>query len=99
MESTAESFGLPATCDFMIAVTTNDQLDDLGQFNVKQLKNRYGDKSKQRRFMIGVDKGKQRLFDVRQEIAEGAANEPKKTKTTFGKFGQTTEKGFDGIHV
>ena len=64
LEDTAESFGLPATADFMFALISNDELDQLGQLKVKQLKNRFGDPSMNRSFIVGVDRSKMRLFDV-----------------------------------
>ena len=64
LEDTAESFGLPATADFMFALISNDELDQLNQIKVKQLKNRFGDPSLNRSFIIGVDRSKMRLFDV-----------------------------------
>ena len=64
LEDTAESFGLPATADFMFALISNDELDQLNQLKVKQLKNRFGDPSMNRSFIIGVDRSKMRLFDV-----------------------------------
>ena len=64
LEDTSESFGLPATADFMFALMTNEELDALGQMKVKQLKNRYNDPGVNRAFIIGVDKAKMRLYDV-----------------------------------
>ena len=64
LEDTAESFGVPATADFMFALISNDELDQLNQLKVKQLKNRFGDPSMNRSFIIGVDRSKMRLFDV-----------------------------------
>jgi len=64
LEDTAESFGLPATADFMFALISNDELEQLGQLKVKQLKNRFGDPSMNRSFIVGVDRSKMRLFDV-----------------------------------
>ena len=64
LEDTAESFGLPATADFMFALISNDELDQLNQLKVKQLKNRFGDPCMNRSFIIGVDRSKMRLFDV-----------------------------------
>lgn len=66
LDDTAESFGLPQTADFMISVVETEELEEAGQFLVKQLKNRYRDKARNRKFVIGVDKSKQRLFDVQQ---------------------------------
>lgn len=64
LTDTSESFGLPATADFFIALVTNDQMAQLNQIMVKQLKNRYADPSKYKRDVIGVDKSKMRLYDV-----------------------------------
>jgi replicative DNA helicase len=61
---TSESFGLPATADFMAAIITTEELEQLNQFMVKQLKNRYQDKSTNKRFVVGVDKKHMRLYDV-----------------------------------
>jgi KaiC/GvpD/RAD55 family RecA-like ATPase len=64
MQHTSESFGLPATVDFFIAAITNEQLEKLGQYLIKQLKNRYRDVAKDRKFGLGVDKPKMRLYDL-----------------------------------
>ena len=66
LEDTSESFGLPATADFMVALSQTEELESLNQFMVKQLKNRYADPAFHRRFVIGVDKAKMRLYDVEQ---------------------------------
>ena len=67
LEDTAESFGLPATADFMFAIISNDDLEALGQLKIKQLKNRYNDPGINRSFIIGVDRAKMRLYDVGQQ--------------------------------
>jgi replicative DNA helicase len=64
LENTSESFGLPATADFLIALSTTEELEKMGQILVKQLKNRYNDISKLRRFVLGIDRSKMRLFDL-----------------------------------
>lgn len=64
LEDTSESFGLPATADFMFALITSEELRQLNQIMVKQLKNRYGDPSVNKRFVIGVDYSKMRLYNV-----------------------------------
>jgi len=64
LENTSESFGLPATADFMFALISTEDLDALGQIMVKQLKNRYNDPSFHKRFVIGIDRSKMKLFDV-----------------------------------
>ena len=70
MENTAESFGLPATADLFLALITSDELEELGQIMVKQLKNRYNDITKDRKFVVGIDRMKMRLFDCEQSAQE-----------------------------
>ena len=65
LEDTSESFGLPATADLMFALISNEELDDLNQIAVKQLKNRYNDPTINKRFVIGIDRAKMRLSDVK----------------------------------
>ena len=64
LEDTSESFGLPATADFMFALISSEQLEELGQIMVKQLKNRYNDPSSNKKFVIGIDRSKMKLYDV-----------------------------------
>ena len=64
LEDTSESFGLPATADFMFALMSNEELEALGQMKVKQLKNRYNDPTTNKSFIIGVDRAKMKLYDV-----------------------------------
>ena len=64
LEDTSESFGLPATVDLMFALISTEELEELGQIMVKQLKNRYADPSYYKRFVIGVDRSKMKLYDV-----------------------------------
>ena len=66
LEDTSESFGLPATADFMFALISTEELEALGQMKIKQLKNRYNDPSVNRSFIVGVDRAKMRLYDVGQ---------------------------------
>jgi replicative DNA helicase len=66
LSNTSESFGLPATCDFMFALISNEQLESLNQIMVKQLKNRYNDLNYYKKFVIGVDRSKMRLYDVEE---------------------------------
>jgi len=67
LEDTSESFGLPATADLMFALISNEELEGMGQIAVKQLKNRYNDPTYKKRFVIGVDRSKMRLFDVSED--------------------------------
>ena len=70
MEDVAESFGLPATADLFLALIRTDELDEMNQIMIKQLKNRYSDMTAKRRFVIGVDRNKMRLFDC-EDDAQG----------------------------
>jgi len=66
LEDTSESFGLPATADFMVALSQTEELERLNQYMVKQLKNRFADPAYHRKFVVGVDKSRMRLYDVEQ---------------------------------
>ena len=66
LEDTSESFGLPATADFMFALISTEELQRLGQMMVKQLKNRYNDPTYKKRFVVGVDRSRMRLYDVEE---------------------------------
>jgi replicative DNA helicase len=66
LTDTSESFGLPATADLMFALISTEELEELGQIMVKQLKNRYNDPTMHKRFVIGIDRAKMRLYDVEQ---------------------------------
>ena len=85
LEDTSESFGLPATADFMFALMSNEELEALGQMKVKQLKNRYNDPSMNRAFIVGVDRAKMRLYDVEnnaQNIVDANQTETKENYPT-----------------
>jgi replicative DNA helicase len=77
LEDTSESFGLPATADFMFALISSEELQDLNQMMVKQLKNRYSDPSTNRKFVIGVDRPKMKLYDVEQKAQADIADDKK----------------------
>jgi replicative DNA helicase len=70
LEDTSESFGLPATADFMFALISTEELQQLNQIMVKQLKNRYNDPNTFKRFMVGIDRSKMKLYDVEQSAQE-----------------------------
>jgi replicative DNA helicase len=85
LEDTSESFGLPATADLMFALIASEELDQLGQIMVKQLKNRYNDPGVNRKFVIGVDRGKMRLYDVEQSAQQDIIDDrPAFDKSSFG---------------
>jgi archaellum biogenesis ATPase FlaH len=83
LEDTSESFGLPATADLMFALISNEELEGLGQILVKQLKNRYNDPSINKRFVIGIDRNKMKLFDVEQSAQSGLVNTGTTTNTNY----------------
>ncbi len=84
LEDTSESFGLPATADFMFALIATDELNDLSQVMVKQLKNRYSDPSIDKRFVVGVDRPKMRFYDTEQSSQEDILEGPIMDRTQFG---------------
>lgn len=85
LTDTSESIGLPATVDFMFALITSEELESLNQLMVKQLKNRYSDPVKNRRFVIGVDRSRMKLYDVDESAQEGLIDDkPLMDKTDFG---------------
>ena len=70
LEDTSESFGLPATADFMFALISTDELEELNQIAVKQLKNRYNDPTSNKRFVLGVDRARMKLYDVEMKAQD-----------------------------
>lgn len=84
LEDTSESFGLPATADFMFAIISTEEFESLNQVLVKQLKNRYSDVGSNRRFMLGVDRRKMRFYDVEQDAQENLLDGPVMDNTKFG---------------
>ena len=76
LTDTSESFGLPMTVDFMIALISDEDLQKAGQIIVKQLKNRYDDMNKMRRFIVGVDKSRMKLYDTEQSAQEDLMGGP-----------------------
>lgn len=102
LEDTSESFGLPATADFMFALISTEELQEMNQLLVKQLKNRFSDLSSNRRFVVGIDRAKMKLYDVEQSAQQDiikdtpafdntdsgarAKSERKFNKSVFDKF-------------
>jgi len=84
LEDTSESFGLPATADFMFGLSTSEELEALGQIMVKQLKNRYNDPGNNRRFVLGIDRAKMRLYNVEQSAQDLTDDRPVMDNTKFG---------------
>ena len=71
LTDTSESFGLPATADLMFALISTEELEEINQIMVKQLKNRYNDPTMNKRFVVGIDRAKMRLYDVEQSAQQG----------------------------
>ena len=84
LTDTSESFGLPATADLMFALVSTEELEDRGQLMIKQLKNRYNDPTMHRRFVVGIDRAKMRLFDVDSSEQTLQDDKPVFSKSSFG---------------
>ena len=88
LEDTSESFGLPATADFMFALISSEELEEKNQIMVKQLKNRYNDPTINRKFILGVDRSKMRFYDVEQTAQTDLVDSGQIPPTTENKFGK-----------
>jgi replicative DNA helicase len=99
LTDTSESFGLPATADLMIALISTEELEQLGQIMVKQLKNRYADPTSNKRFMIGVDRARMKLFDLEDSqagLTDSGASKYDETPV-FDRKNLNVEKDYDSI--
>jgi len=94
LEDTSESFGLPATADLMFALVSTEELDKLGQMMVKQLKNRYNDPVKCKRFIVGVDRSRMKLYDVEETAQTLTDDTPVFDNTEQGKDMKKDYSGF-----
>ena len=87
LEDTSESFGLPATADFMFAIISNENLDEAGQILIKQLKNRYSDLTTNKKFLVGIDRAKMKLIDLgdqsQADIVDTGKEEDKNDTPSF----------------
>ena len=93
LEDTSESFGLPATADFMVALISTEELEQLGQIMVKQLKNRWGDPNTNKRFVIGIDRSRMRFYNAEQSAQDGIVDDtPVMSKSHFGSRWDEQEK-------
>ena len=99
LEDTSESFGLPATADLMFALVSTEELDKLGQIMVKQLKNRYNDPTYKKRFVVGVDRAKMRLYDVEESAQTLTDDIPVFDKSDSGKSIKTERKDYSDFKV
>ena len=99
LTDTSESFGLPATADFMFALITNEELEQLNQIMVKQLKNRYSDLNYYKRFMVGVDRSKMRLYDTEQSAQNDIVDSGQVQDKPLNTFGNRERSKFQGLKV
>ena len=100
LTDTSESFGLPATADLMFGLITNEELEKLGQIMVKQLKNRYNEISTNRRFVIGVDRSKMKLFDLDMSAQKSITQDDDVIVYNNRPLGVASKKfSFEGIKI
>jgi len=95
LTDTSESFGLPATADLMFALISTDDLEGLGQIMVKQLKNRYNDPTMNKRFVVGIDRAKMRLYDCEQAAQEDIVDSGQEEE--YNNNEKKPKKSFDGF--
>ena len=95
LTDTSESFGLPATADLMFALISTEELEQLGQIMVKQLKNRYNDLSVFKRFVVGIDRARMRLYDCEQTAQEDILDSGQEEEYNYEE--QKPKKSFDGF--
>ena len=95
LTDTSESFGLPATADLMFALISTEELESLGQILVKQLKNRYNDPTIHKRFVVGIDRAKMRLYDCEQSAQNDIIDNGKEEEYTYEE--PKPKKSFDGF--
>ena len=91
---TSESFGLPATADLMFALISTDEAEELGQIMVKQLKNRYNDPTIFKRFIVGIDRAKMRLYDCEQTAQTDVVDSGQEEEYSYD---DKPKKSFDGF--
>ena len=97
LEDTSESFGLPATADFMVALISTEDLDENNQILVKQLKNRYNDTVANRKFLLEINRAKMKLYDVKVEEQTGLSqsNQTEEQTLGFGFNGKSFDEKFN----
>lgn len=95
LTDTSESFGLPATADLMFALISTEELEGLGQIMVKQLKNRYNDPTVYKRFIVGIDRAKMRLYDVEQSAQKDILDSGQEEEYTYEE--NKPKKSFEGF--
>jgi len=99
LEDTSESFGLPATADLMFALISTEELEGLNQIMVKQLKNRYNDPTKFKRFVIGVDRARMKLYDAEESAQSDIMNDMSIPDKPIATWGNNEKKDFSNFNV
>jgi len=99
LEDTSESFGLPATADLMFALISTEELEELNQIMVKQLKNRYNDPTKYKRFVIGIDRAKMKLYDVEESAQDNIMQDMAIPDKPINSFGNNEKSDFSGFTI
>jgi len=94
LTDTSESFGLPATADLMFALISTEELEQIGQIMVKQLKNRYNDPTVNKRFIVGIDRAKMRLYDCEQTAQDNILDSGQEEEYNYE---DKPKKSFDGF--
>jgi hypothetical protein len=95
LTDTSESFGLPATADLMFALISTEELEGLGQILVKQLKNRYNDPTIHKRFVLGIDRAKMRLYDCEQSAQDDLLDSGREEEYDYEE--KKPKKSFEGF--
>jgi replicative DNA helicase len=99
LTDTSESFGLPATADLMFALISTEELEALNQLLVKQLKNRYNDPTVNRKFIIGIDRAKMKLYDVEARAQQGLSQSGQDDDDNYRPANRKLNRDFSGIKV
>ena len=97
LTDTSESFGLPATADLMFALISTEELESLGQIMVKQLKNRYNDPTMNKRFVVGIDRAKMRLYDCEQSAQADILDSGQDEEYNYEEKKSGPKKSFEGF--
>jgi len=97
LEDTSESFGLPATADLMFALISNEELEEANQIMVKQLKNRYNDPVKHKRFVIGIDRSRMKLYDVEESAQSDIMSDMAIPDKPIATWGNNEKKDFSNF--
>ena len=99
LEDTSESFGLPATADLMFALISTEELEELNQIMVKQLKNRYNDPTKYKRFVVGIDRARMKLYDVEESAQDNIMQDMAIPDKPINSFGNNENKDFSDFKI